>query len=118
MLGLGGVGLSLISPHLAAIYGNDHRMYHVPNMFYTDEGLRMVLELLVGGIIFFCGLSGAISTTPRFNLLLEVVHRVHMSAPCCVCWVVLWPGMPSAHRCDTAAPQAQQRPRSRREEGG
>lgn len=50
--GSGGVGLSLVSSQIAAIYGSELRRYYDPNIFYTDEELRKVLELLVGGIIF------------------------------------------------------------------
>lgn len=50
--GSGGEGLSLISSHIAANYGTELHRYYDPNIFYIDEELRKVLELLLGGIIF------------------------------------------------------------------
>ena len=51
MLGPGGVGLSLFTAHIAAMFGSLHRFFD-PNIFYQDDELRKVVELLAGGIIF------------------------------------------------------------------
>ena len=50
--GAGGVGLSLFTAHLAAAYGHRNHRCFDPNMFYTDEELRKVIELLAGAFIF------------------------------------------------------------------
>jgi hypothetical protein len=50
--GSGGVGLSLISSHLHAIFGHDLHKFYDPNVFYTDEELRKQIEMLAGGILF------------------------------------------------------------------
>ena len=50
--GAGGVGLSLFTAHLAAAYGHRNHRYFDPNIFYTDEELRKVIELLAGAFIF------------------------------------------------------------------
>ena len=49
--GSGGVGLSLMSAHLAAMYQDLHK-YFDPNIFYTDDELRKVVDTLVTGRIF------------------------------------------------------------------
>ena len=49
--GPGGVGLSVLASHMHAMYDHLHR-YFDPNVFYTDEELRKVVERLVGGIMF------------------------------------------------------------------
>ena len=49
--GSGGVGLSLLTAHLAATHGPDLHKYVDPNIFFLDE-LRKMLELLVGGILY------------------------------------------------------------------
>ncbi len=46
----GGVGQSLYSTHLAAMYGNLHTFFD-PNIFYQDEELRNIVEQFVGCII-------------------------------------------------------------------
>ncbi len=50
--GPGGVGLSLFTAHLDAMYGDKNHKYFDPNIFFTDEEMRKVIELLVGGIVF------------------------------------------------------------------
>ena len=50
--GPGGVGLSLMTAQLDAMYGSTNHKYFDPNVFYVDDELRKVIELLVGGIIF------------------------------------------------------------------
>ena len=49
--GPGGVGLTVLTAHLHAMYGVYHR-YFDPNIFYADDELRKQVELLVGGSIF------------------------------------------------------------------
>jgi hypothetical protein len=46
----GGVGQSLYSSHLAAMYGPLHR-YFDPNLFYHDDEIRKQIDALVGAII-------------------------------------------------------------------
>ena len=50
--GPGGVGLSLYTAHLAAMYGERSHKFFDPNIFYHDEELRKQVEQLWGGIIF------------------------------------------------------------------
>ncbi len=49
-LGPGGVGQSLYSAHLAAMYGRLHAFFD-PNIWYHDDELRKQIEQLVGCII-------------------------------------------------------------------
>ena len=51
-LGPGGVGLSLYSSHIAAMYGAANHKYFDPNVFYQDDELRKVIETLAGGMLF------------------------------------------------------------------
>jgi hypothetical protein len=51
-LGPGGVGLSLYTAHLNAIFGSKNHRYFDPNIFYVDDEMRKVVESLAGGIIF------------------------------------------------------------------
>ncbi|CAK0792945.1 unnamed protein product, partial [Prorocentrum cordatum] len=50
--GPGGVGLSLLTSHLEAMYGHKNHKYFDPNVFFVDDELRKVVELLVDGFIF------------------------------------------------------------------
>ena len=50
--GPGGVGLSLYTSHLHAMYGDKNHKFFDPNIFFQDEEMRKVVELLVGGCIF------------------------------------------------------------------
>ena len=50
--GAGGVGLSLYTAHLHAMYGPANHKYFDPNVFYQDDELRKTIETLVGGIIY------------------------------------------------------------------
>ena len=45
--GPGGVGLSIYSAHVAAMYGQKNHKYFDPNIFYADDELRKQVELLV-----------------------------------------------------------------------
>ena len=49
--GPGGVGLSLISAHLNAMYGPLHQ-YFDPSVFYDDDELRKQAETMVGAVFF------------------------------------------------------------------
>lgn len=51
-LGPGGVGLSLFTAHLAAIYGATNHRYFDPNIFYNDELMMKFIPLLTGGFLF------------------------------------------------------------------
>ena len=42
--GPGGVGLSLYTEHLAAVYGSKNHRFFDPNIFYVDDELRKVVE--------------------------------------------------------------------------
>ena len=50
--GPGGVGLSLITSFLDSMYGEKNHKFFDPNIFYVDDDLRKVVELLIGGCIF------------------------------------------------------------------
>ncbi|CAK0846382.1 unnamed protein product [Prorocentrum cordatum] len=50
--GPGGVGLSLLTSHLEAMYGHKNHKYFDPNIIFVDDELRKVVELLVDGFIF------------------------------------------------------------------
>ncbi|CAK0905471.1 unnamed protein product [Prorocentrum cordatum] len=50
--GPGGVGLSLYTSHLHAMHGDKNHKFFDPNIFFQDEEMRKVVELLVGGCIF------------------------------------------------------------------
>ena len=50
--GPGGVGLSLFSSHLNAMYGENLHKFFDPTVFYEDQEMRKVITLLSGGIIF------------------------------------------------------------------
>jgi hypothetical protein len=49
--GCGGVGLSLLTAHLAAQYGTDLHRYFDPNIFYADDELRKIVETFHGALI-------------------------------------------------------------------
>jgi len=50
--GPGGVGMSLYSAHLHAVYGPTNHRYFDPNVFYADDELRKQIEQLSGAIIY------------------------------------------------------------------
>lgn len=50
--GPGGVGLSLFSEHLHAMYGPSNHKFFDPNIFYVDEELRKQVESLAGACIY------------------------------------------------------------------
>ena len=52
MLGAGGCGLSLLTDLIAGAFGDMLHKYYDPYVFYDDEELRKVIDLLVGGIVF------------------------------------------------------------------
>jgi hypothetical protein len=51
-LGPGGVGLSLYTAHIHAMYGPRNHRFFDPNIFYQDDELRKQIELFVGAFIF------------------------------------------------------------------
>ena len=51
-LGPGGVGLSLYTAHLAAMYGATNHRYFDPNIFFNDELMMKFIPLLKGGFLF------------------------------------------------------------------
>lgn len=53
-IGPGGVGLSLYTAKLAAMYGPTKPRYFDPHVFYQDEELRTTVDILAGGFIFSC----------------------------------------------------------------
>jgi hypothetical protein len=60
--GSGGVGLSLLTTHLEAVYTHEPHRYFDPNIFYNDEEIRKVIETLAGGDYLYrtgkaCGYS-------------------------------------------------------------
>ena len=62
--GPGGVGLSVYTAFLAAMYGPKNHKYFDPNIFYQDEELRKMVELLVGAIMY----TGVGLLLKRFHL--------------------------------------------------
>lgn len=50
--GPGGVGLSLFSEHLHAMYGSANHKFFDPNIFYVDDELRKQVESLAGACIY------------------------------------------------------------------
>ena len=50
-LGAGGVGLSLMTAHLAEMLGSNLHKYFDPQVFYLDEEMRKQIEMLVGAIV-------------------------------------------------------------------
>ena len=62
-LARGGCGLSLFTSLLATSLGEELHKYFDPCLFYDDEELRKIVELLYGGIVFFW----ARATTGRFE---------------------------------------------------
>ena len=51
MLGPGGVGLSLLTGHTAAMYPGLHKLFD-PNIFFDEWELRKQVKLLIGAIIY------------------------------------------------------------------
>ena len=54
-IGPGGVGLSLFTAHLDAMYGQQIHRYFDPAILFTDDEMRKVIPLLLGGKIFSGG---------------------------------------------------------------
>ena len=52
LMGPRGVGLSLITAHMVAMYGVRNHKYFDPNIFFDDDELRKQVELLIGAFIF------------------------------------------------------------------
>ena len=51
-LGPSGVGLSLMTSHLAALFGSTLHKFFDPSAFYDDIELRKTIELLAGGMVY------------------------------------------------------------------